>query len=68
MTSATALASRHELARERLGREEVAASAAAGEHDEAGCRHTSSPVPKRRRVMASTMPMPMPSAISDEPP
>src|SRR5205085_11734534 len=59
----------HEFARQRLGREQVAAGAA-GRQDkiELGSGgHTSLP-PSRRRVSASIIPMPSASASIDEPP
>ncbi len=70
-----AAAARDQLAGQRLGREHVAAGAAGGEHDEGPGpvhdgfrRHDRSPRPTRRRVSASSMPMPSDSASSDEPP
>ena len=54
-----------ERAGERFRGEEVATGAAGGEHDERS--HASTP-PKRRRVSAKAMPMPRPSARSEEPP
>jgi len=54
-------------ARQGFRREHVSAGAAGGEHDHAGLAHVSTP-PKRRRVSASAMPMPRPSASIDEPP
>jgi hypothetical protein len=58
-----------------LGREQVAAGAA-GRQDHTlgtgichgGAGHDSSPVPTRRRVKASTMPIPTARAMSEEPP
>ena len=58
-------AARQQRARERLGREHVAAGTAGREHDEAA--HVSTP-PKRRRVSASAIPMPSPIATMEEPP
>ena len=54
-----------ELQRQRLCREEMPAGAAGGEH--IGPAH-SSPPPSRRRVSASIIPIPRPSASSEEPP
>jgi hypothetical protein len=63
----TALA--HELAGQRLGREQMAAGAARRQHKiELGSGgHTSVP-PRRRRVSASIIPMPSAKASIDEPP
>ena len=63
---------RQQLTGEGLGREHVAPGAAGGEHDLGGAfgadaHHAASP-PTRRRVSASSMPMPSARAISEEPP
>ena len=53
------------LDRQRLGREQMPAGAAGSEH--IGRAHSPLP-PSRRRVSASIIPMPRPSASSDDPP
>ena len=58
-------AAAEQLGCQRLGREQMAAGAAGGEHE--GRTHSSLP-PSRRRVSASIIPMPSPSASIDDPP
>ena len=62
-------AAREQFARQRLGGEEVAARAAGGDHDgkRRGSSHGTSPW-CRRRVSASSMPMPSATASADDPP
>ena len=61
---------RDQFARQGFGREHMPAGTAGGQHHSAGFRagHSISPVPTRRRVKASTMPMQRARASSDEPP
>ena len=54
-----------ELPGHRLGREQVAAGAARGEHERRA--HNALPA-SRRRVSASSIPIPNPSASIEEPP
>ncbi len=66
-------AARNKLLGERLRRKQMSAGAAGGEHEgksgvrPAGGAHNSAP-PSRRRVNASSMPMPNASASIDDPP
>src|SRR5947209_19908079 len=54
-----------QLGRQRFGRKQMTAGAAGREHE--GPAH-SSPPPRRRRVSASIIPIPSPSASSEDPP
>ncbi len=63
-------AARDELGRERLGREQVTAGAAGGEHEGPAGRgraHNALPA-SRRRVSASSIPIAKPSESIEEPP
>jgi len=63
-----AVAARQQLAGQRLGGKQVAAGAAGGEQDQPAGAHSESPMPTRRRDKASSIPMAMASASTDEPP